>query len=89
MIYLTRQPETQVEPKFNVEKLVNPCKEIKAQRTERRASERIQKTILTGAGMSQEISSNKRNLEGNSCPPPNSFSALDNDELIAKMILLP
>ena len=63
---------------LDLSKLVNPCDDIKAKRFERRTSERIQKNMVV------EKSSNKRSLEGNHIPSSNSFSMLDNDELITR-----
>jgi len=66
---------------INLKELLNPCEMMKAQRTERRTSERIQEDIKKTMGNS---SSQKRSLQGIDLLIQNSFSALDNETIIQK-----
>lgn len=69
---------------LNLKKLENPCNLLKMKRCERRASERPQMN-LSGEGSQASLdSTKKRSLEGNTIPISNSFSALDDDELIKR-----
>ena len=75
------------EKEFDLTKLVNPCDAIKAQRIERRTSERIQQAMVMD-NLSLGQSSKKRTLEGTSSPSSNSFSILNNAEILAKSVAM-
>ena len=72
---------------LDLSNLINPCDTLKAQRQERRASERIQKA-MNMEGKPQGKSSNKRSLEGNINTSSNFFSILSNDDLVDKSIAM-
>ena len=75
---------------LDLSKVINPCEMMKLQREERRWSQRNQnKTIpedLAGAKDKNESANKKRSLSGNTMLTSNSFSVLDDDDLVDRIV---
>lgn len=72
---------------LNLKDLINPSELLKEQRVERRWSERIQKNLASGGEVIPPTSINKDGKEkGNTIQLNNSFSILDNDEIIERSL---
>jgi len=85
----TKKTETEMgskqgESELDMKNLCNPTEEMINQRQERRTSERILHNMKKGVGGCNEKTINKRTLEGTDYTTSNSFSILDNDEIIIR-----